>query len=266
MIPYLYNDFIMNQPMFGDSARAETARLLFLSGADEADVSNLMNYEPWDGTGRRTAKSQKPVTMFIGKKDGFRLAGLGEEGVSSIRTLARTLAGAWSIRLGRPVIQNLSEGTMDATVTPYTIRYAIRRMVIQKKQGQKLAIASDAAGHIERMIARSIKGQADRLNIDLGEKREDIKVSVVSTKDLSPVKISDYCAGFGMSKEIVFDANVRLDGPWFTGHFAARGYGVIKPYSVVQLVRNNRLMEVDHNTDLSDAPHTFEPLLSEATS
>lgn len=226
---YVRNAFNLGQEMFGDQARAETARLLDLSMVDQEAVSQLMNYKHETGKPIRTAESRFPAVRFVGSRDGFALIGLGDEGVDLVNKLSLPIASSWSIRLGRAVLQSVSSGDVEARLLPYSLRYSIKRMVIQKRKSQETSINSDPVSHIEKMIKAKILSQAEFFGENIEALSEGLRIHVQETKSLSPVRLSSHCGGFVASSSVVFDANIKLDGPWFAGYFNARGYGRISP-------------------------------------
>lgn len=210
---YVLRSFNLNTPLYGDQARAATADLLDLIGEP---AHALMHYDE----GGRNLPGFSPV-KFLGRRNGFALLGLGNEGQEMVDAIAGPLARAWSAKLGRHVLQERSHGSCLLIPRPFQLQYTVPRTVVQHKPKHLQSMRNDPAKHLAALVDRNIKAQAEYLHIAVPE---HLNIVVQDFRERKPEALK-HGGAYLMRGDITFSANVQLGGWWSFGYLTARGFG-----------------------------------------
>lgn len=217
-------NFRLGAPMWGDSARQLSAKLL-----DQIEqpglIKALFHYLDTDNGVVKTAPGFAPV-HFKGSKDGFSLIGFGNTGIAIVEDVTPLLAKLLGTHTKVPVHVDRRVMSIDIQPRPYALRYSIPRLVAQKKPKHKAWLANPETGipYLEGLIMRGITTQAAFLGIDIPQQLE-LKF-LGSTGEFAAKLGHGSLALLGM-RDVSFELNASLSGLWTFGFIASKGYGLM---------------------------------------
>ena len=211
----------LGNSIFPDKARESTAALLdsFQPGL----VSRLMNYEITSSGEHRTITGFPPV-HFASFKRGFSLVGFGEVGGAILKDAAAPLVQALAQERKHPVTIESRTIPLSVEWRPYSLRYCVPRMVVQKTKEHLAAVGNPEAGkaHIERLFLASLRRQADFVGLQIPDAA---KVTLIGAEGEFAARNTANQYRLGL-RGVVFDVNLSLGGLWSVGYLLSKGYGL----------------------------------------
>lgn len=212
--------FDIGERLYPDRARAMVAELM--NGVQPALIALLMNYSP----DTRTSQTAFPLVQFGGASNGFSLLGYGSQGSEIVNDAAPMVHAALARHFPNRLIRvDVKEHNLSIEYRPYAFRYAVPRMVVQKKPEHAERLRTEAAGkaHIEGLFLRSLERQATASGIALPG---NLNVQFVgATGDFAAKQRPDSKVSHRGLRNAEFDVNARLGGIWCVGFMLSKGYG-----------------------------------------
>lgn len=212
--------FEIGERLFPDRARAMVAELM--DGIQPGLVASLMNYIP----GTSTSRTEFPLVQFSGAPAGFSLLGFGEAGSTILFDALPLLHAALAKRFRERIVKvEVKEHVLSVDARPYPTRYAVGRMVVQKKahHAERLKTAEEGKAHLEGLFLRSLQRQAEAVGLALPG---NLRVEFMGAEGAFAAKQSpDSRVAHGGLRGALFDVNARLGGLWSVGFMLSKGYG-----------------------------------------
>lgn len=171
-----------------------------------------------------------PAIAFDGGLGFLRLYGFGQNGCDVLATASPALMMALS-NLHGPTAVSLSDGDVGIQYAGHGVLHRIRRLIVAKKPGNRVAGPVTDSGVIAAIRRQIIGGLSTQAHLcapaALGSLPLDDDIDVL---DGQPIPIAVRPGIFVSAyKNVVISMPVRLRGPWLAGHLRSVGYGYVRP-------------------------------------
>lgn len=225
--------FPPHRPRNGDEAHRLTSMLAAGCQDDPRCAVPAELFHHIDDAGvRRTNTSLSPI-RFSATSRGMHVTAVGDEAVDLLSAAGHRLTRMFSRAADQPLRELWASGYLGYREARLPVRYVIPHYVFTRRPAKRTPYADaisagqltpELASWIERRLTTGILRQ--NALVGLPEPETEPLVRVVGLGGITGWKRGERFYGL-IAHDLVFDADVTLDGPWHVGSLCLLGSGRI---------------------------------------